>query len=88
MARVVPSERFRAELDEALAGVGAERDPLEVIGRVTSRSVVYRHENAAWSRCRVRPGPVVGSRVFRDRGSGRTQVGQAVPFLWAASPLV
>jgi hypothetical protein len=32
-ARVAPSERFRAELDEALAGVGAEQDPVEVVGR-------------------------------------------------------
>jgi hypothetical protein len=32
MARVAPSERFRGQLDEALAGVGAEQDPVEVVG--------------------------------------------------------
>jgi hypothetical protein len=26
--------------------------------------------------------------AFRDGGSGRNAVGQAEPFLWAASPLV
>jgi putative transposase len=34
MARVAPSERFRVELDEALAGVGQQQDPVEAIGRL------------------------------------------------------
>jgi hypothetical protein len=38
MARVAPSERFRSELDEALAGVGQEQDPVEL------RTVVGGHE--------------------------------------------
>jgi hypothetical protein len=32
MARVAPSERFRSELDEVLAGIGEDRDPVETIG--------------------------------------------------------
>jgi hypothetical protein len=36
MARVAPSERFRMQLDEALAGVGEEQDPVEMIGRSSS----------------------------------------------------
>src|ERR671930_1195210 len=40
MARVAPSERFRAELDEALAGVGEERDPVETIGRLGARLIL------------------------------------------------
>jgi len=42
MARLVPSARFRAELDEALAGVGAEQDPVEVIGRLGARLILQR----------------------------------------------
>ena len=42
MARVVPSERFRAELDAALAGVGAEQDPVEVIARLGARLILQQ----------------------------------------------
>jgi putative transposase len=42
MARVVPSARFRAELDEALAGVGQEQDPVEVIGRLGARLILQQ----------------------------------------------
>src|SRR3954447_5458537 len=42
MARVVSSERLRRELDEALAGVGHERDPLEVIGRLSARLILQQ----------------------------------------------
>jgi hypothetical protein len=34
MKKLAPSERFRAELDDALAGVGREQDPVETIGRL------------------------------------------------------
>jgi transposase-like protein len=33
MEKVAPSERFRRELDEVLAGVGEEQDPIETVGR-------------------------------------------------------
>jgi hypothetical protein len=39
MARVAPSERFRSELDEVLAGIGREQDPVETIGRLGARLV-------------------------------------------------
>jgi putative transposase len=42
MARVVPSERFRAELDEALAGVGQRHDPVETIGRLGARLILQQ----------------------------------------------
>jgi hypothetical protein len=32
MEKVAPSARFRAELDQALAGVGEEQDPIERSG--------------------------------------------------------
>jgi putative transposase len=42
MKKVAPSERFRAELDEALAGVGEERDPVEAIGRLGARLILQQ----------------------------------------------
>src|SRR5215210_1827463 len=42
MARVAPSERFRAELDEALAGVGREQDPVETVGRLGARLILQQ----------------------------------------------
>ena len=42
MARVTPSERFRVQLDEALAGVGAERDPVAAIGRLGARLILQQ----------------------------------------------
>ena len=42
MARVAPSERLCAELDEALAGVGQEQDPVEVIGRLGPRLILQQ----------------------------------------------
>src|SRR5918994_5948277 len=42
MARVAPSERFRAELDKALAGVGQEQDPVETIGRLGARLILQQ----------------------------------------------
>jgi hypothetical protein len=40
MARVAPSERLRRELDEILAGVDHEDDPLERIGRLGARLIL------------------------------------------------
>ncbi len=34
MEKVAPSERFRRELDEVLAGVAGEEDPIETVGRL------------------------------------------------------
>ena len=42
MARVAPSERFRTQLDEALAGVGREQDPVEAIGRLGARLILQQ----------------------------------------------
>jgi hypothetical protein len=42
MARVAPSERFRRELDDVLAGVDGEADPVERIGRLGARLILQR----------------------------------------------
>ena len=42
MARVASRDRFRAELDEALAGVGQEQDPVETIGGLGARLILQQ----------------------------------------------
>ena len=42
MARVAPSERFGRELDELLAGVDGEADPIERIGRLGARLILQQ----------------------------------------------
>jgi transposase-like protein len=42
MEKVAPSERFRRELDELLAGVGGEEDPIETVGRLGARLILQQ----------------------------------------------
>jgi hypothetical protein len=42
MARVAPSERCRRELDDVVAGVDAELDPVERIGRLGARLILQQ----------------------------------------------
>jgi hypothetical protein len=42
MARVAPSERFRRELDDVVAGAEGEADPLERIGRLGARLILQQ----------------------------------------------
>ena len=42
MAGTAPSERFRRELDDVLAGVDGEADPVEWIGRLGARLIVQQ----------------------------------------------
>src|SRR3954465_11895279 len=42
MEKVVPSERFRRELDELLADVDADADPIERIGRLGARLILQQ----------------------------------------------
>jgi putative transposase len=42
MEKVAPSERFRSELDEVLAGVGGEEDPIEAVGRLGARLILQQ----------------------------------------------
>ena len=42
MEKVAPSERFRHELDEVLAGVDGEQDPIEVVGRLGARLILQQ----------------------------------------------
>jgi putative transposase len=42
MEKVAPSARFRAELDEVLAGVAGEQDPVETVGRLGARLILQQ----------------------------------------------
>ena len=42
MARVVPSERFRRELDELMADIDGDADPVERIGRLGARLILQQ----------------------------------------------
>lgn len=42
MEKVAPSERFRSELDEVLAGVDGEQDPIETVGRLGARLILQQ----------------------------------------------
>lgn len=42
MRKVAPSARFRAELDEALAGVAGDEDPIETVGRLGARLILQQ----------------------------------------------
>ncbi len=42
MAKIVPSERLRRELDEVLAGVGDHDDPVEVVARLGARVILQQ----------------------------------------------
>ena len=42
MRKVAPSERFRCELDEVLAGVAGEEDPIETVGRLGARLILQQ----------------------------------------------
>ena len=42
MARVVPSERLRRELDQVLAGVGEHDDPVESVARLGARLILQQ----------------------------------------------
>src|SRR4051794_10079034 len=42
MAKIVPSERLRRELDELLAGVGERDDPVEAIARLGARLILQQ----------------------------------------------
>src|SRR6266536_459286 len=42
MAKIVPSERLRGELDELLAGVGEHDDPVEAVARLGARLILQQ----------------------------------------------
>jgi putative transposase len=42
MAKIVPSERLRRELDAVLAGVGEHDDPVEAVARVGARLIMQQ----------------------------------------------
>ena len=53
MAKIVPSERLRRELDEVLAGVGEHDDPVEAVARMSQGHAPF----AVFNRT-ANPGPV------------------------------
>jgi putative transposase len=42
MQKVVPSERLRRELDDVLAGIGEEQDPIEAVARLGARLILQQ----------------------------------------------
>src|SRR6266498_5752929 len=42
MARIAPSERLRRELEDVIAGVGEELDPIEAVGRLGARLILQQ----------------------------------------------
>ena len=42
MQKVVPSERLRCELDDVLAGISEEQDPIEVVARLGARLILQQ----------------------------------------------
>ncbi len=42
MAKIVPSERLRCELDEVLAGVAECDDPVEAVARLGARLIMQQ----------------------------------------------
>ena len=42
MVSIVPSERLRRELQDVVAGVGDEEDPIEAIGRLGARLILQQ----------------------------------------------
>jgi putative transposase len=42
MRKIAPSERFRSELDEVLAGVDGQEDPIEMVGRLGARLILQQ----------------------------------------------
>jgi putative transposase len=42
MAKIVPSERLRRELDEVLGGVGEHDDPVEAVARLGARLIMQQ----------------------------------------------
>lgn len=57
MEKVAPCERFRRELDEALAGVAGEEDPIETVGRLGARVILSAGAGGRGHRV-PRPSPV------------------------------
>ncbi len=42
MKKVVPSERLRRELDDVLAAIGEEQDPIEAVARLGARLILQQ----------------------------------------------
>ena len=87
MERVSPSVRLRRELEDALAGVGQQLDPIEVIGRLLGRvryercEEVFAHRNGCEPKTvKTTSGPMVLERPrVRNCGRGRLRQPGAGP---------
>ena len=42
MKKVVPSQRLRRELDDVLAGIGEQQDPVEAVARLGARLILQQ----------------------------------------------
>jgi hypothetical protein len=57
MKKVVPSERLRRGLDDVLAGIGEEQDPVEAVARLGAQLILQQALEDEVAEVR-RPGPV------------------------------
>jgi hypothetical protein len=73
MEKVAPSERFRCELDEVLAGVAGEDDPIEMVGRLGARLILQQ----------ALEGPVGDHERRRPEAAGDHVPGEGEPRLVA-----
>jgi putative transposase len=88
MARVAPSERFRRELDDVLAGVDGEVDPLERVGRLGARLILQQalEEEVSELRGRARYERAIDPVSHRNGYEPRRVVTTAGP--WSSSARV
>ncbi len=64
VAKIVPSERLRRELDEVLAGVGEHDDPVEAVARLGARLILQHaleDDVLAFYACGLFPSVPLGS---------------------------
>src|SRR3954447_2706621 len=88
MKRVVPSERFRRELDDLLAGVEDADDPIERIGRLGARLILQQalEDEVSEFLGRVRYERAADPVSHRNGYEPRKVVTTTGPVRWKRSP--
>src|SRR4051794_35705359 len=76
MAKIVPSDRLRRELDNALAGIGEHDDPVEAVARLGARLILQQaledEVTEFLERERYQRADGEGSAVYRNGYEPRT----------------
>jgi putative transposase len=87
MKKVAPSERLRRELDDVLAGIGEEQDPVEAVARLGARLILQQAledevsdfvGRARYERAQGDGEEVIYRNGFADPSTVRTTSGPAV----------